>query len=84
MPDTPPRDRERHAVQTVLRRARQDAGLTQVEVAARLGIPQSFISKYEAGTRGLDICELRRVLAALELPLDSFLHQLDAELAAGD
>ncbi|MGB0920629.1 MAG: helix-turn-helix domain-containing protein [Alphaproteobacteria bacterium] len=37
---------------------REKAGLTQAEVAARLGKPQSFVSKYEAGQRRLDVIEL--------------------------
>src|ERR1051326_8425454 len=30
----------------LLRELRQEAGLTQVQVAAELGVPQSFVSKY--------------------------------------
>lgn len=42
-----------------LRRARLDAGLTQVEVARRLGRSQSFVTKAETGERRLDVVELR-------------------------
>jgi transcriptional regulator with XRE-family HTH domain len=42
-----------------LRQARRDAGLTQVEVAKRLGRSQSFITKAENGERRLDVIELR-------------------------
>ena len=76
------RENELRAVQALLREIRLDAGVTQQELAARLGIPQSFISKYEAGTRRLDICELRRVLAALEVSLEDFLRRLDARLSS--
>ena len=41
-----------------LRRAREEAGLTQMEAAGRLGRPQSFISKCEAGERRVDVVEL--------------------------
>lgn len=37
--------------------ARKGAGLTQAELAAKLGKPQSFVSKYEAGERRLDVVE---------------------------
>ena len=47
-----------------LRTAREAAGLSQVEAAAQLGKPQSFISKCESGERRLDIIELQ-VLADL-------------------
>ncbi|WP_431927540.1 helix-turn-helix domain-containing protein [Amycolatopsis tucumanensis] len=42
----------------LLRELRQEAGLTQVQVAERLGVPQSFVSKYETAERRLDIIEL--------------------------
>ena len=37
--------------------ARRAAGLTQHEVAERLGRPQSFVAKYEGGERRLDVIE---------------------------
>lgn len=44
---------------------RERNGLTQVEVAARLGKPQSYVSKYERGERRLDIIEFSDVANAL-------------------
>jgi len=41
--------------------ARQEAELTQVEVAKRLGRPNSFISKCELGERRVDVVELRQL-----------------------
>ena len=41
--------------------ARNEAGLTQVEVAKRLGRPNSFISKCELGERRVDVVELRQL-----------------------
>lgn len=76
------REIELQVIQSLLREVRLDADVTQQELAARLGIPQSFISKYEAGTRRLDIFELRRVLAALDMPLDTFLQRLDERLSS--
>ncbi|MGF0310980.1 helix-turn-helix domain-containing protein [Rhodococcus sp. IEGM1428] len=49
----------------MLRKLRVDAGLTQVSVAATLGVPQSFVSKYESGERRLDVIELQHVARAL-------------------
>jgi len=43
---------------TRLREARQAAGLTQVQVAAKLRRPQSFVSKCESGERRVDVVEL--------------------------
>jgi len=41
-----------------LREARIRAGFTQVEVATRLRVPQSFVSKCESGERRVDVVEL--------------------------
>ena len=43
-----------------LRTARKQAGLTQVEVATRLGRYQSFVAKSESGERRVDIVELAK------------------------
>jgi transcriptional regulator with XRE-family HTH domain len=42
----------------MLKQARLDANLSQVEVAARLEKPQSYVSKCESGERRVDIVEL--------------------------
>jgi transcriptional regulator with XRE-family HTH domain len=75
---TSPADQKK--LQVLLRAVRIKAGLTQEEVARRLGRPQSFVSKYETGERRLDILELRQVLAALGLPLKEFVRTLEALL----
>lgn len=45
--------------------ARKKAGLTQVEVAARLKQNQSYVSKYESGVRRLDVVEYIQVAKAV-------------------
>ena len=42
-----------------LLQARLDAGLTQMEVAQKLGKPQSFVSRSETGARRIDVIELK-------------------------
>lgn len=64
-------------LRVLLRQLRDEAGLTQTEVAKRLRVSQSFVSKYEAGDRRLDVIELRKVLNALGAKPGSFLRQLD-------
>jgi transcriptional regulator with XRE-family HTH domain len=41
--------------------ARRDAGLTQVDVAKRLGKAHSFLSKCELGERRVDFVELQQL-----------------------
>ena len=55
-----------------LKRARVDAGLTQVEIAARLGRPQTWVSKCELGERRVDFVELEDWAAACDKPLEWF------------
>ncbi len=42
-----------------LRNAREEAGLTQVEVAKKLKRPQSHISNIESGQQRVDVVELQ-------------------------
>ena len=50
----------------VLTSYRQTAGLTQAALAKRLDRPQSFVSKYEAGERRLDVVELIEICSVLD------------------
>lgn len=73
---------ERRALLRVLRRMRDDAGLTQAELAARLGKPQPFVSRYETGERRLDIVELRRICHACGWSLGEFVARFEHELSS--
>lgn len=44
---------------------RKAVGITQVELAERLGKPQSFVSKVERGERRLDVIEFCELAEAL-------------------
>ncbi|MEA2063252.1 MAG: helix-turn-helix transcriptional regulator [Gemmatimonadota bacterium] len=59
-------------LQALLKKIRVDAGLRQIDLAKRLGSPQSFVSKYETGERRLDLIELRRVCKSLGTNLKDF------------
>jgi transcriptional regulator with XRE-family HTH domain len=52
---------------SILVKAREVACLTQIEVATKLGKPQSFVAKYEGGERRLDIVEFLQVCIALNI-----------------
>lgn len=63
-----------------LRRARRDAALTQEQLAKRLGVTQSTVSKCERGERRLDVIELRAWCAALRTSFPAFIAELDRSL----
>ncbi|MEW4461317.1 helix-turn-helix transcriptional regulator [Roseibium algicola] len=50
---------------TLLVQARKDAGLTQVELGNRLGLRQTFVSKFELGERRLDVAEFLEICRAI-------------------
>jgi transcriptional regulator with XRE-family HTH domain len=60
----------------LLRRARLDAGLTQVDLAKRLGRPQSFVSKCESGERRVDVAEYLAFCKALPIDPVSIIRRL--------
>jgi transcriptional regulator with XRE-family HTH domain len=64
----------------LLKDIRQQNGVRQVELAKQLGVPQSFVSKYETGERRLDILELRQICHLIGISLDDFIHQLEEKL----
>ncbi|MFF2850252.1 helix-turn-helix domain-containing protein [Streptomyces sp. NPDC058001] len=53
--------------------ARRAAGLTQGQLAERVGLDRTAISKIESGTRRIGALELTRLADALSLPVDHFL-----------
>jgi transcriptional regulator with XRE-family HTH domain len=76
------RQREVAALLKTLKSLRLEAGLSQAQVAKALGVPQSFVSKYESGERRLDFLELRAVCAALRTGLSGFIDRFEETLAA--
>ena len=56
-----------------LRRAREEAQLTQAEVAGLLGRPQSFVAKIESAERRLDVLELAVLARIYHKKLQFFL-----------
>jgi transcriptional regulator with XRE-family HTH domain len=52
--------------------ARREAGLTQVEVADRLGKARSFVSKCELGERRVDFVELQQLAKLYKKDLSFF------------
>ncbi|EPG74380.1 DNA-binding helix-turn-helix protein [Leptospira fainei serovar Hurstbridge str. BUT 6] len=63
---------EYRSFQKLLKRARKEAGYTQVEVADALGEPQSYISKIESGDRRIDVIEFWTFAKLYGKPVDFF------------
>jgi transcriptional regulator with XRE-family HTH domain len=59
-----------------LKAAREEAGLTQKELADRLSEPQSFVSRFESGERRLDVVEYIHVSRALEIDPVALLRKI--------
>jgi transcriptional regulator with XRE-family HTH domain len=68
----------------LLRTARKDAGLTQGQVASRLGYQTSAVSKMERGELRLDLVQLRDYCRAIGLSLVDFVLKVEAELSADE
>lgn len=71
--------REYQAFLDLLTEARNQQGLTQEEVASRLGRHQSFVSKYERAQRHLDIAEFIEVAKALRIDPNYVIAQVTSE-----
>ncbi len=66
----------------LLRKDRKRSGVTQVELARKLELTQSQISKIERGENRLDILQLRSYCLAVGVNLTGFVKRLEAELTA--
>lgn len=71
---------------TVLKAARKRAGVSQVDLAERLGNTQTFVSKCERGERRIDAVELVEFAEALGVPplglLGEYLEQREGKTQA--
>ncbi|MBI1920419.1 MAG: helix-turn-helix transcriptional regulator [Geobacter sp.] len=61
--------KEEIALREMLRDRRKSLGLRQADLALRLGMPQSFVSKYESGERLLTFVEVLVILEVLSLDI---------------
>lgn len=63
--------KEESALREILRTRRKSLGLRQTDLALRLGMPQSFVSKYESGERLLTFIEVLVIIEALSLNIET-------------
>lgn len=67
----------------LLREKRKEAGLTQVDVANRLEVPQTYISKWELGGRRLDFLQVRQYCKAIGITLAEFVADFEKQAGKG-
>ena len=72
--------REWSILLVLLREVRREAGLTQIELAQRLGRTQSLVSDIESGQRRVDIVELRTLCGVLGLSLEQLVKRWEQRL----
>ncbi len=63
-----------------LSQIRREQGITQVELAKRLGMPQSFVSKIETGERSLKVYEQFAYARALGISSEALVQRLESYL----
>jgi transcriptional regulator with XRE-family HTH domain len=68
-------------IRIILKQLRSELGLTQVEVAEKLGKDQVFVSNCESGRRRIDPIELLAFATAYETTVEEILHSLNLEEA---
>lgn len=71
---------QRKRLNNLIREIRIEAGLTQAELARRIGRDQTLISKYESGERRLDILEIREICQVIGITLEKFVGRLEKTL----
>lgn len=65
---------------SLLREMRIEAGLTQVDLGARIEKDQAYVSRYESGQRRLDVLEVREICQAIGINLEVFVKRLEKAL----
>jgi transcriptional regulator with XRE-family HTH domain len=65
----------------LLKEARETKGISQSQLAKKLGVPQSYVSKYEIGERRLDLVETLEVCTALGKDTATFIREFQKRVA---
>ncbi|OOG61736.1 transcriptional regulator [Sinorhizobium sp. A49] len=72
------RSRNRWPASSECAEKREAAGLTQTELAAKMGEYQSFVARLESGQRRVDVVELLEIAAILRFNPNEALDRLSA------
>jgi len=68
----------------MLRKIREEAGLSQTALAEKLGKPQTFVSKSELGERRVDFLETVEFCRACRVSVGQFHRRLEQATPRGD
>jgi len=61
---------------------RKKKGLTQEELAGRIGLSRTSLTQIETGNRSLTVIELHKIASTLAISLDEFLYAGDSDIIA--
>jgi DNA-binding XRE family transcriptional regulator len=75
-----PTDREGRAALGRVSEARQEAGVTQAQVARALGKTQSHVSMCESREREISIIDLWKWCGAIGISMGDFINRFEAEV----
>lgn len=74
----PTAEQDQRILGDALRALRKEAGLTQEQLADRLGVDPTFVGRLERGQRGAHWRTIRRVLTALDASVGDFAAAIEA------
>lgn len=69
-----------HIMIALLRGKREAIGMTQIQLAEKLNVSQTVVSKIETCERRLDVIELIDVCDAINVPFVDFLNELNSKI----
>lgn len=73
--------RDYRILTAMLREMRRRAGMTQEDLAEKVGQTQSYISKWERGELRLDLVQVRELCVAMRTTLSAFATEYETRLA---
>lgn len=73
--------RDYAVVLRLIKEAREKSGITQVQLAKRLRLTQSYVSKIERGESRLDIVQLRTLCQTFGITLSDFVKRFEEEMS---